>query len=118
MAVALLLDLVDAPRRPRVDRRVDVTEGPLVGRKLAVRVHVPFAQQQHQLRLREVRIDERQRHAVEREIPGGIPGVLPLVRHRDDVRVVEVVHSWLRPSRRCAGGAGCAGSPSSQSRTT
>src|SRR5262249_8874002 len=43
-----------------------------------------------QLLLREVRIDERERHAVEREIPRRVPRVLPLVRHRDDVGVVEV----------------------------
>src|ERR1700731_3126378 len=32
----------------------------------------------------------RQRHAVEREVPGGIPGVFPLVGHRDDVRIVQM----------------------------
>ena len=35
---------------------------------------------------------------VEREIPGGVPGILPLVGHRDDVGVVEVGQSWLRPA--------------------
>src|ERR1700739_1294436 len=28
---------------------------------------------------------------MEREVPGGIPGVLPFVRHRDDVAVVHMV---------------------------
>ena len=86
----LLIDLVDAPRGPGVHRRVDVAERPLVRGKLPVRVHVPFAQQQHQLLLRELGVDEGQRDAVERQIPGRVPGVLPLVRHRDDVGVVEV----------------------------
>ena len=46
--------------------------------------------------------------AVEREVPRRVPGVLPLVGHRDDVGVVEMVQSLLRPSagggrRRLAG---------------
>ena len=36
-AVHLLLDLVDADRRPRVHRRIDVAERPLVGGNLPVR---------------------------------------------------------------------------------
>ncbi len=83
----LLVDLVDAPRRPRVHRRVGVPERPLVGGKLTVGVHVPFAQQQHELLLRELRIDNRERDAVERQIPGRVPRVLPLVGHGQDVRV-------------------------------
>ena len=63
---------------------------PLVGGELPVRVHVPLAQQQHELLLGELGVDQRERHAVEREVPGRVPGVLPLVRHRDDVGVVEV----------------------------
>ena len=85
-----LLDLVDAPGRPGVDRWVDVAEGPLVGGDLAVRVHVPLAEEEDQLLLREVRVDQRQRDRVKREVPGRVPRILPLVRHRDDVVVVEV----------------------------
>ena len=85
-----LLDLVDPPGGPGVDRRVDVAEGPLVGRQLAVGVHVPLAQQQDELPLGEVGVDQGERDAVEGQVPGGEPGVLPLVRHRDDVGVVEV----------------------------
>src|SRR5262249_26209620 len=40
------LDLVNSPGRPRVNRRVDVTERPLVGRQLTVRMHVPFAKKE------------------------------------------------------------------------
>src|SRR4029077_13021770 len=43
--------LVDAPARPRVYGRVDVAEGELVRRNLSVGVHVPLAQQQHELLL-------------------------------------------------------------------
>ena len=60
-AVHLLLDLVDAHRRPRVHRRIDVAERPLVRRDLAVGVHVPLAREQEQLLLREVGIDHRER---------------------------------------------------------
>ena len=83
--VAVAGDLVDPQRRPRVHRRVDVAEGPLVRRQLSVGVHVPLAAQQDQLRLRELRVDVRQRDAVKGEVPRGVPRVLPLVRHRDDV---------------------------------
>ena len=48
------LDLVHAQRRPRVHGRIHVAERPLVRRDLAVRVHVPLAQEQDELRLGEV----------------------------------------------------------------
>ena len=77
--------------RPGVDRRVDVAEVPLVGRDLAVGVHVPLAQHQLELVLAEIGVDERQGEDVEGEVPGRVPGVFPLVGHRDDVAVVHVV---------------------------
>ena len=89
-AAALLFDLIDAQRRPGVHGRVDVVERPLVGRQLSVGMHVPLAQEQHQLLLGEVGVDERQRDAVEGQVPGGVPGILPLVGHGDDVGVVEL----------------------------
>ncbi len=39
----------------------------------------------------EIRVHERQGKDVKRKVPGGVPGILPLVRHRDDVAVVHVV---------------------------
>ena len=92
--------LVDAPAGPGVHRRIDVAEVELIGGQLAVRVHVPFAQEQHQLLLGEIGIDPRQRQHVEGQVPGGIPGIFPFVGHRDDVPVVEV-----RPVGIAAGGA-------------
>ena len=53
-----LVDLVHAPRGPGMHRRIDVAERPLVGRDLPVRVHVPLAEEQRELLLRELRIDE------------------------------------------------------------
>ena len=89
-AAVALLDLVDAPGRPRVHGRVDVAECPFVSGDLAVRMHVPFAQQELQLPLREIGVDERERHAVKTEVPGGVPRILPLVGHRQHVLVVEM----------------------------
>ncbi len=93
-AVALarlrLFDLVDAQRRPGVHGRVHVGEVPLVRRDLAVRMHVPLAQHEHELVLGELRVHERQDDAVEREIPGRVPRELPRVGHRQDVGVEDV----------------------------
>ena len=97
LAAALLLDLVDAPCRPRVDWRVDVAEGPFVGRQLAVGVHVPLTRHEHELFLGEVGIDERERNAVKREIPGRVPRIFPLVGHGDDVGVVEMAPLMVAP---------------------
>ena len=89
LAVALAPDLglalVHVQRRPRGHRRVDVAEVPLVRRDLAVRVQIPGAEQQLDLRLGEVDVDQRQRRAVKREIPRREPRILPLVRHRDHI---------------------------------
>src|SRR6185437_14476781 len=49
--------LIDVECRPCVDRRIDVAERPLIGGKLAVRMHQPDLAQQQQLRLGELRID-------------------------------------------------------------
>ena len=91
LALLPFLQAVREDRRPGVDRRIDVAEIPLVGRNLAVGVHVPLAQHQLQLLLAEIRIDERQCDHVKGQIPGRVPGILPLVRHRDHVAVVHVV---------------------------
>ena len=101
--------LVDAPAGPGVDRRVHVVEGELVGGDLAVGVHVPLAQQQHELLLGELGIDVRERDHVEGEVPGGVPGILPLVRHRDHVPVVQVRPVGLRPNIRPRAAAGLRG---------
>ena len=92
------LDPVDTQRGPRVNGWVDVPKRPLVRRHLAVRVHVPFAQEQHELGLGEVGVDERERDHVEREVPRRVPRVLPGVRHRDHVVVVEVEPLVVPPS--------------------
>ena len=99
-AVAFLVDLVDAPRGPGVDRRVYVSESPFVGRELAVGMHVPFAEDEHELLFGEIGIDQGERDAVKSQVPRGVPGIFPLVGHGDDVGVVEV-----RPIVIASGGA-------------
>ena len=91
LAVFHLFQAVGEDGGPGMHRRVDVAEVPLVGGNLAVGVHVALAQHQLQLLLAEIRIHKRQGEDVEGEIPGGVPGILPLVRHGDDVAVVHVV---------------------------
>ena len=97
-AALLLIDLIHAPGRPGQHRRVDIAKGPLVGRDLPIRVLEPLAPQQDQLLLGKLGIELRQRDAVERQIPGREPGVLPLVGHRDDVGGVEVLPGAVAPA--------------------
>ncbi len=83
-------------------RRIDVTEGELVGRHLPIRVRIPLAQQKHELVHGKLGVDLSQRDHVKGKVPGGEPGILPLVRHREDVARVEVLPiavSSERPAR-------------------
>ena len=90
LASQRLLGAMEEQRRKGVDRRVHVTEVPLVGGYLTVRVQVRPAEHQSHLLLGEVGIHDRERERVERQVPGRVPGVLPLVGHRDDVLVQHV----------------------------
>ena len=71
-------------------RRIHVGEVPLVGGHLPVGVGVPFAQEQDQLVLAELRIDSGEGRGVEGEIPGAVVGILPGIGHREDVAVEEM----------------------------
>ena len=53
-------------------------------------MHIPLAQQQHQLILGELRVELRERDHVERQVPGGIPRVLPVIWHGNDVAVIQM----------------------------
>ena len=88
--VARAVDGEHLQRGPGLHRRVHVAEIPLVGGQRPVRVLEPLPAQQDQLVLGERRVHVGQRHAVEGQVPGGEPGVLPLVRHGHDVEAVEV----------------------------
>ena len=87
---AFLVDLVDAPRGPGVHRRIHIAKCPLVGGNLPVGMHVPLAQHERELFLREVRVDQCKRNAVKCQVPCGVPGILPFVWHGDHIGVVEV----------------------------
>ena len=93
--VLAAIDLEHLQRGPRMHRRVDVPERPLVGRQLAVGMHVPLTTEQDQLGLRELGVDPRQGDAVEGEVPRRVPRVLPFVRHRDDIPVVKVLPAGI-----------------------
>src|SRR5437867_8166446 len=82
--------LVNAPGGPGVDGRIHITKSKFVSRHLAVRMHVPFAQEKIELLLREVWIDFRKWNHVECEVPCREPGIFPFVRHRDDVAVEKM----------------------------
>src|SRR6478672_2845471 len=73
-----------------MDRRIYISERPLVCRQLPVWVHVPFAQEQDELLLGKVAVDEGDWNAVEGKIPSGKPGIFPSVGHRDDIGSIEV----------------------------
>ncbi len=77
-------------RGPRLHRRVDVAEVPFVGGQGAIRVLEPFAAEQQQLVLGELRVEVGEGHAVEAEVPRREPRVLPRVGHRHDVERLEV----------------------------
>ena len=106
LAAQGLLGAMEEQGRKGVDRRVHVAEVPLVGGHLAVGVEVRAAEHQIHLLLGEVGVHDRQRQRVERQIPGRVPGILPLVGHRDDV-LVQHVEPLRVPGRAIAGdGAG------------
>ena len=115
----LAIHLKDAPGGPAMHGRIDVAKRPLVGGQLAVRVHVPLTRQEDQLLLRKVGIDQRKRDRMKGEIPRGVPRVLPFVRHRDDVGVVQMPPLVIAPSL-CAlpAGGGWPGSPFSHCGTS
>ena len=53
-----------------------------------------------------LRVDHRQRDAVESQVPGGVPGIFPLVRHGQHVGVIEVQPVAVAAMMRSAGGGG------------
>jgi len=88
--IAQAVHVIDAPHGPGMHRRVEVGELPFVGRDLAVGVLELLEQQQPQLFLGELGVDDGEGHAVEGQVPGGEPGILPLVRHGHDAHGIEM----------------------------
>ncbi|MNQ86371.1 hypothetical protein D3C85_1015630 [compost metagenome] len=73
-----------------MDRRVGVVKIPLICRQLAIRMHVPFFCKYGQLLFGKIRIYQRQTKAMKAQVPGGIPGKFPFIRHGNDVCIVDV----------------------------
>ena len=75
------LEFVDNKRSvwnsPRVYGRIDVAKIPLVRRDLAIRLHVPFPSQQVELLLRECRINDSERNAMECSVQSSEEGIFP-----------------------------------------
>ena len=90
-AVHLALDLECAEDCPGVNRRVDVAKVPFIGGDLSVGVHAPFAGEEIELLLCESRIDHCERDAVKGCVPGGEEGVLPGVRHGENIIQMHVL---------------------------
>ncbi len=70
--------------------RIHVREREFVGGNLAVRVHVPLAQQHLELAFREGRVDAGQFDRVERKVPGREPRIFPRIGHRKHVAVEDM----------------------------
>ena len=90
LAAQSLLGAMQEQGRPGMNRRVHVAEIPLVGRDLTAGMQVNSLEHQLHLLFGEVGVHDRQRQRVEGQIPGRVPGILPLVGHRDDVLVEHV----------------------------
>ena len=74
-----------------MNRRIDITEFPLIGRDLPIRMQVPLAQEQQHLLLGKARVSLCKRQHVKRRVPGREPRVLPLVWHGEDVAGEEML---------------------------
>ena len=81
---------IDLQDRPRMNGRIHIVERELIGWNFSARMHVPLAKHQQELRFCERRIDLGHGHHLERGVPCGEPGVLPLVGHREHVATVKM----------------------------
>jgi hypothetical protein len=117
-AAAIALVLEDAQRRPGVHRRIDVAERPLrtpaAGRSGACTTRAAAARAAPS----PPPDPPRERHAVEGGVPGREPGYSQVSGIERTSEALKCTHSALRPRRRSAGGAGCAGSPCSHTGTS
>ena len=87
---------------------IHISKLPFVGWDLPVGMHVPLAQHEHELLFGVVGVNHGQGYAVEAEVPGGVPGILPLIGHGEHVGVIDVlpvvVASVKTLARRCRAG--------------
>src|ERR1700739_1609646 len=85
-----LLQIMQKDGRPGVHRWINIAEIPFVGRHLAIGMKIESAYHQFELLFGKLRVYQRKRQCMKGQVPCGIPGVLPFVRHRDDVVIEHV----------------------------
>lgn len=71
--------------------RIHVAEIPFISGNLAIGVQVIFPQHQGELFFGKIGVNDADGQHVKGQIPGGIPGIFPLVGHGDNVIVQHVV---------------------------
>src|SRR5260370_35547933 len=91
-------DFINPECDPGMPGRIHVTKGQSISGNLAIRMYIPLTQHEDQLFLGTVRINQRQCNAMERKVPGGVPGILPLVTHADYVGVIEMDPCFVAPT--------------------
>ena len=57
---------------------------------MTVGVHVPLADKKDELLFREIGIDECERNAMKRQVPGRVPRIFPFIRHGNNVVVIKM----------------------------
>src|SRR5262249_32563577 len=89
-AMQRLLGAMQKDRGPGVDRWISITKIPFIGWNLAGRMLIELLQHQVELVLGKIEVNSRECDRVEGQIPRGVPGIFPLVRHRYYVLVDHV----------------------------
>ena len=89
-SIDLFINLIDPEGGPGMHGWVYIAEIPFVGGKLSIRVDIPFFGKKPKLVLCKCGIYKRKRNTVECEVPGSKPGILPFVRHGNNVLVLHM----------------------------
>src|SRR5262249_44584545 len=89
-AAPLLLDLVDAERRPGEHRRITAPNSPLRSGERCVQGPATNSTNMNNILLSGSGGDQGDSDEIRSTSPGSVPAALPLVRHAQDVVVVEV----------------------------
>ena len=90
LAAQSLLGAMKEEGRPGMNRRVHVTEIPLVSRDLPAGMQVNPLEHQLHLFFGEVGVHDRQRKRVEGQIPSRVPGIL----HLSGIEMTSLFNMW------------------------
>ncbi len=88
--MVILTHLINHIDSPGMHWRIYITEIPLVGRNLPVRVLVAVFQEQAELLFGKGRVYHCQRQSVESRIPNSKPWIFPFIRHGNDIPAFHV----------------------------